>query len=326
MEVTSQPTQVQASAPSAMPTNAAQPSAYPSAMSQPSISPEYQAAPVPQQLQAYQAAPAQQASAPQGNPWQEAFQALSASLNTSSPSQAQVPSSAYLTPTPQVPQQASWASQAQQMSVPTHQPTYSPQASTQAYSTAQAPMQGQSQAAVSDAYLSQISDASLEVLEHFGAEAPVLLNQYACAVEDALIEQVQVAQSQSLMLNAAGEERAAMNLMLTDPDVLADYVNDFYGANGPYPTPTAEEAHYMNEQAARAQFEQEILAQQQNNVPQNFQRPEMAMPTPGRQVNQANDFWGGFGQMMDNNPEHAWKYLAQAPQGALQAKLLVQEG
>ena len=46
--------------------------------------------------------------------------------------------------------------------------------------------------AVSDAYLSQISDASLEVLEHFGAEAPVLLNQYACAVEDALIEQVQV--------------------------------------------------------------------------------------------------------------------------------------
>ena len=43
----------------------------------------------------------------------------------------------------------------------------------------------------SDAYLSQISDQSLEVLEHFGAEAPVLLNQYACAVEDALIEQVQ---------------------------------------------------------------------------------------------------------------------------------------
>jgi hypothetical protein len=52
----------------------------------------------------------------------------------------------------------------------------------------------------------------------------------------------------------------------------------------------------------------------------------MEMPTPGRQVNQANDFWGGFGQLMDNNPEHAWKYLAQAPQGALQAKLLVQEG
>ena len=108
-------------------------------------------------------------------------------------------------------------------------------------------MQPQAQEAVSDAYLSQISDASLEVLEHFGAEAPVLLNQYACAVEDALIEQVQSVQAQSLMLEAAGEERAAMNLMLTDPDVLADYVNDFYGPNGPYPTPTAEEAHYMNQ-------------------------------------------------------------------------------
>jgi hypothetical protein len=187
-------------------------------------------------------------------------------------------------------------------------------------------MQGQTQEAVSDAYLSQISDASLEVLEHFGAEAPVLLNQYACAVEDALIEQVQAVQSQSLLLEAAGEERAAMNLMLTDPDVLADYVNDFYGPQGPYPTETEQEAYQRQQYEARAQFEQEILAQEQGQVPQNFQRPEMAMPTPGRQVNPANDFWGGFGQMMDNNPENAWKYLAQAPQGALQAKMLVQEG
>jgi hypothetical protein len=82
---------------------------------------------------------------------------------------------------------------------------------------------------VRDSYLSQISDQSLEVLEHFGAEAPGLLNQYACAVEDALIEQVQRGNSLNTMLGAAGEERAAMNVMLTDPDVLADYVNEFYG-------------------------------------------------------------------------------------------------
>jgi hypothetical protein len=187
-------------------------------------------------------------------------------------------------------------------------------------------MQGQTQEAVSDAYLSQISDESLEVLEHFGAEAPVLLNQYACAVEDALVEQVQRVQSQSLMLEAAGEERAAMNLMLTDPDVLADYVNDFFGPEGPYPTETAEETAIREQNEARAQFEAEIEAQQQAQVPANFQRPEMEMPTPGRAVNQANDFWGGFSQMMDSNPEDAWKFLAQAPQGALQAKMLVQEG
>ena len=328
MEATNQAIQAQAPTSSPMPTNVAPASVSQPAMSQPQTSQGYQAqAQVPAQFQvpAYQPAAAQQASAPQGNPWQEAFQALSASLNTSSPSQAQVPSSAYLTPTPQASHQATWASTPQAMSAPSAQQIYSPQVSTPSY-TAQAPMQGQTQEAVSDAYLSQISDASLEVLEHFGAEAPVLLNQYACAVEDALIEQVQAVQSQSLMLEAAGEERAAMNLMLTDPDVLADYVNDFYGPEGPYPTETEQEAYQRQQYEARAQFEQEILAQEQGQVPQNFQRPEMEMPTPGRQVNPANDFWGGFGQMMDNNPENAWKYLAQAPQGALQAKMLVQEG
>ena len=325
MEVTSQATTAPQSVDSAMQTSVAQPSAYQSVTSQPSISPEYQTQ-VPA-MPTYQApAQAQQVSTPQGNPWQEAFQALSASLNTSSPSQAQVPSSAYLTPTPQVPQQVSWASAPQQIQAPSVAPTYSPQVSTQGYSTAQAPMQGQQQAAVSDAYLSQISDQSLEVLEHFGAEAPVLLNQYACAVEDALIEQVQTVQSQSLMLEAAGEERAAMNLMLTHPDVLADYVNDFFGPEGPYPTETPEETYQREQYEARAQFEHEIQQQEQaNGVPRNFQRPEMEMPTPGRQVNQANDFWGGFSQMMDNNPENAWKFLSQAPQGALQAKMLVQD-
>ena len=130
----------------------------------------------------------------------------------------------------------------------------------------------------------------------------------------------------SLMLEAAGEERAAMNLMLTDPDVLADYVNDFYGPEGPYPTPTEAEAAEIQNILAREQFEQEIMAQeQQNGVPRNFQRPEMVMPTPGRQANAANDFWGGFGQLMDNNPEEAWKYLSQAPGAAFQQKMLVQD-
>jgi hypothetical protein len=286
-------------------------------------------APVAPQVPAYQAAaPAQQASA--GNPWQEAFQALSASLNTSSPSQAQVPYSAYQTPTPQASTQASWASIQQQPQAQYSAPqTYSQQVSTPAYAPQQQQQvsdQQQAQAApVSDAYLSQISDVSLEVLEHFGAEAPALLNQYACAVEDALIEQVQRGQSQSLMLQAAGEERSAMNLMLTNPDVLADYVNDFFGPNGPYPTETQEETAVREQQEARAQFEAEIQAQEQGRVPQSFSRPEMDMPTPGRQVNQANDFWGGFSQMMDQNPEQAWQYLSQAPQGSLSSKMLVQD-
>ena len=127
------------------------------------------------------------------------------------------------------------------------------------------------------------------------------------------------------MLDAAGEERAAMNLMLTDPDILADYVNDFYGPNGPYPTETAEESTAYAEAEARAQFEAEILAQQQNQVPPNFQRPQMDMPQPGQNQNPSATFWGDFSQMMDQNPENAWQYLSQAPQGALQTKMLIQD-
>ncbi len=180
-------------------------------------------------------------------------------------------------------------------------------------------------ASARDSYLSQISDQSLEVLEHFGAEAPALLNQYACAVEDALIEQVQRGNSMNLMLEAAGEERAAMNIMLTDPDILADYVNDFYGPNGPYPTETAEETAARQDAEGRAQFEAEIAAQQQNQVPPNFQRPQMEMPQRGVNQNPSQSFWGDFSQMMDANPENAWQYLAQAPQGALQTKMLIQD-
>ncbi len=91
----------------------------------------------------------------------------------------------------------------------------------------------------------------------------------------------------------------------------------------PLRTPQETQARQQNE--ARAQFEQEILAQEQNAVPPQFQRPQQDMPTPGRHVNQSQDFWGNFSEMMDASPENAWKYLSQAPQGALQAKALVQD-
>ena len=327
MEVTSQPAAAvsqQSSAPQTgyAPTVASQP-----VMSVPQTSQVSQGQPQIPQMPGYQApAQAQPASAAQGNPWQQAFQALSASLNTNSPSLAQASPSAYqATPTPQAATQPSWGSMAPQAA-----PTYSPQVSTQSYSESevasllsQAQAQGASQAG--DAYLNGISDTSLEVLEHFGAEAPALLNQYACAVEDALIEQVQRGNSVALALQAAGEDHAASNLILTHPDVLADYVNEFFGENGPYPTETPQETQARQQYEARAQFEQEILAQEQNVVPPQFQRPQQDMPTPGRHVNQSQDFWGNFSEMMDASPENAWKYLSQAPQGALQAKALVQD-
>ena len=326
MEPTSQAATVAPQTASAPQTSYAQPSVSQYATSQPQA---YQASPAQAPATpAYQApaTAAPQASAPAANPWQEAFQALSGSLNTPNHYQAQVSPSAYqTTPTPQAPTPANWASTA-----PSAAPTYSPQVSTPSYSESEvnsliqkAAQVGASQA--QDQYLSGISNESLEVLEHFGAEAPAMLNTYACAVEDALIEQVQRGNSMSHLLEAAGEERTAMNLMLTNPDVLADYVNEFFGPNGPYPTETPEETATRQNAEARAQFEAEIEAQERNTVPQSYQRPQMDMPTPGRQAAQAQDFWGSFSQMMDSSPENAWKYLSQAPQGALQAKALVQD-
>lgn len=326
----------------------------PSLASQPGMSApsNYQAAPqaAPVGSMAYQPTAVPQASAAPAaaaNPWQEAFQALNASLNSQQASPAQESYSAYQTPTAQASTQASWGSPAQNQWASQAQQTYAPQASTQGYSAqelsqiqqmvaqqqyqqaaqaqAQAQYLSQSESAPSDSYLSQISDVSLEVLEHFGSEAPALLNNYACAVEDALIEQVGRNGTMNLMLDAASEERAAMNIMLTDPDVLADYTNGFFGPDGPYPTPTAAERVAIDEHLAREQFANEIAQQEERGVPSNFQRPVMDMPTPGRQENAANSFWGDFSQLMDNNPENAWQYLSGAPAQAFQSKMLVQD-
>lgn len=38
--------------------------------------------------------------------------------------------------------------------------------------------------------VSELSDGTKDVLEYFGVEAPVLLNDFSCALEDALIESV----------------------------------------------------------------------------------------------------------------------------------------
>ena len=129
----------------------------------------------------------------------------------------------------------------------------------------------------------------------------------------------------NLMLDAASEERAAMNIMLTNPDVLADYVNGFFGADGPYPTPTAAERVEIAEYQMRQQFANEIAQQEERGVPTNFQRPVMDMPTPGRAESAANSFWGDFSHLMDNNPENAWQYLSGAPAQAFQSKMLVQD-
>ena len=175
-----------------------------------------------------------------------------------------------------------------------------------------------------DNYLSSVSNESLEVLEHFGAESPKLLNDYSCALEDALIEQVRRGQAQHLVIKAAGEEHRAMNTLLTNPDELANYVNGFFGPRGPYPTMTDSEKQQFavhQERAALEQYEQSS----RSGVPPTFQRPQMEMPSPSKSSSAANTFWNNFSGIMDSNPEDAWKYLSQAPGQAFQSKMLVQD-
>ena len=330
------PVTPQASIPSSAP---APTQAYQSAPAQ-SAPASYQIPSAPQPEASYQqTAP----SAPTANPWQQAFERLSDSLSARQTSQ---PQAAYSTPTPQVAptQDAAWQGSApvafQAAPSVSGQPTSMPQA-TQAYSPTQAPSYSSEQNAVSsDEYLASLSEESLEVLAHFGTETPALLNRYSCVVEDALLAQAQqtaemMQQVEALgsqienaqkVIDAAAEDNAAYHVMLTNPDMLAAYVNDFFGPEGPYPTETAEDRLRAEVEATDARY-----AQAQAPVPQPqapaFKRPEIDMPQPGVQAPQGgDDFWSMFSAMSDRNPQAAWQMLSQAGPDALRSKILVSEG
>jgi hypothetical protein len=106
-----------------------------------------------------------------------------------------------------------------------------------------------------DSYLDAISPESLEVLGYFGPEAPVKLNTYANAIEDALLESLtaQGEQQKALqehiewatravgVLQAAELEREGLIRMLTVPDLLAQYTEAFFSEGGPAPVQTPGE-------------------------------------------------------------------------------------
>ena len=288
----------------------------------------YPTATAPQAEQVYSQAPVAQA-----NPWQEAFNRLSESLSATRSSQSQAP---YSAPTPQAAPspEAYWQQAASYQAAPSVSGTpISPLPQTQAYSQAtyqQAPTwNSAATASASDGYLESVSNESLEVLEHFGLEAPALLNRYACVVEDALLAQAtqtaevmqkveQLAESleaAKLVINSAAEDNAAYHTMLTDPDLLAEYVNEFFGPEGPYPTETAED-----------RLAAEVYANEaRNSSAPVFQRPQMDIPSPGVQASESDDFWGMFSAISERNPAAAWQMLSQASPEALRSKLLISE-
>ena len=141
-----------------------------------------------------------------------------------------------------------------------------------------------------------------------------------------LTERIDSAQK---VIDAAAEDNAAYHVMLTNPDMLAAYVNDFFGPEGPYPTETAEDRLRAEIEASDSRYAQQQAPAPQAPAPQApaFKRPEIDMVQPGVQAPQSSDdFWTAFSALSEQNPSAAWQMLAQAGPDALRSKVLVSEG
>lgn len=326
------------------PSVATQPPSMPSSGVAPSVA--YQPTPAPASQPSYQpqapvSVQAPQASAPQANPWQEAFNRLFSENSIGTPSyQSQVPYSAPTQPVTPYPATypsapAAYPAMTQGWAPQTWQPQPTPAYLPPQVSPAVAP--APQSAPTGDEYLQNVSAESLEVLQHFGGEAPALLNRYACTVEDALLHQAQqtvnaLGRIESLeqamedartVIVAAAEDNAAYHHILTDPQVLAKYTSEFFGADGPYPVETSRDrlAADVAAQEARYQQPQEYVQSQQ------FTRPQMDMPYPGVQASGGRgDFLSTFSQMYDSNPAAAAQFLLTASPDDLRSKLLVTDG
>jgi hypothetical protein len=211
-------------------------------------------------------------------------------------------------------------------------PGWMPSAPAATYTAQQAPQS----ALASDSFLDRLSNQSLEVIQHFGAEAPVLLNSYACVLEDGLIQQAQQTQEAravAIQLNeqlgnthavlmAAAEDNAAFQTLLSDPRLLANYTNDFFGPNGVYPVITSQDRLRAEVQAGesgrsmpapRAQLPpsyqpqgyQEPVYQAPSEIPR-YERPQMEIQAPIQAIHRDNGGeLGQFSELFDRDPAAA---------------------
>ena len=292
-----------------------------------------QVAPAPQVqaqmgVQGYQSAPTayspqpQQASPQAENPYKDAFNRVVGLLSSpvQFPFQGQQSQA-----TPAVEQGNYGYPQTTQFSNPAQQ-TYMPLSnSNQGYSNNSSQVSSE----ITDQQLLQngVSETSLEVINHFGADAPAVLNNYACQIEDALITTNGQLQEAVSLLQEMSNEHKAYEQILTDPDVLADYTCEFFGPEGPYPVEEDQPAYGAPQAPSFAgqQFQNpQAPAQAQAQAPV---RPDMPVPPAPQAPADAGDFWKDFGGAADRDPQNAWRYLNAAQQNPeiFRQKLLVME-
>ena len=274
----------------------------------------------------YSPTPSSPQSSPSAeNPYKEAFNRVVGLLS----SPVQLPFLGQQSPATQEygqanyssPQAPSYNNQAPQTSQPLS-------GSNQAYSN----NSSQTSQAISDQQLlsNGVSPESLEVINHFGADAPAVLNNYAVQIEDALVKTNSQLQEAVGLLKEIQAEHQSYEKILTDPDVLADYTCEFFGENGPYPVQEEQAGQVVGnpgitpeQQAAALQQQQAAAAQQQ----QQFARPQMPVPPQPQAQENTGDFWNNFGNLADKDPSNAWRYLNQAQQtpDIFRNKMLVME-
>jgi hypothetical protein len=249
-----------------------------------------------------------------GNPWESAFNKvvnlLSAPVQSPFQGQPSPPTTAY-TPA----NYGQYSSQATQQSAPQ---TWSPN---QAYSPSYSPTssnQSLQEAATQMADLLGMSQDSRYVMDAFGVEAPAVLNNYALNLEQMLDSAVawgnRAADTIKGYANFAvneHQENLAYNEILTNPDVLSDYTLKFFGPEGPYPV-------YENEQ------ELETRGYPTQSIGQ-FQAGNFPAPPTAAAPQAPENFWGTFGEMMNRDPQNAWRVLNQAQPQTVANKLFVME-
>jgi len=274
----------------------------------------YPSAPTPYSPQPQQATPQAE------NPYKDAFNRVVGLLS----SPVQFPFQGQQSPaTPAVDQGNYGYPQTTQYSNPAQQ-TYTPSSNnSQGYSSNSSQVSSE----ITDQQLraNGVSEASLEVINHFGADAPAVLNNYACQIEDSLITTNQQLSEAVSLLKEMSQEHKAYEQILTDPDVLADYTCEFFGPNGPYPVEEDKAAPQQAPSFAGQQFQNpQTQAQAQTQAPV---RPDMPVPPAPQAPADAGDFWKDFGGAADRDPQNAWRYLNAAQQNpeVFRQKLLVME-
>jgi hypothetical protein len=158
----------------------------------------------------------------------------------------------------------------------------------------------QTSSRISTAPQTSVSPVTAEVVNHFGIEAPGILNQYACSLEDLLIDQAQ-------KMDVLSARHDAMQTILTDPDHLANYTDRYFTEVVPVDIDGDTASYQQQAQAYQPRYDMPAPPANAGGTANG--------PVPQQQ-------WEQFSDVMNRSPENAWRVLQQMGPEAMRSKLL----